>query len=500
MADTQRSSSPITIDRNGQIKIYFSDFVKGFMRFWWVCVAMAVLFGGVGFVRSYRSFRPKYTVTATFTISTQNSTTSIGGVSVYSFFYDSTTAGQLADTFPYLLTSNLMQDAVCEKLGLDYIPASVTATSVPGSNLFTLTATGREPQSTYDVMQAVLECYPDVAKYVVGNTKFVMITPPELPEGPSNKADYVRDAGKMAALGFGFGLIFIVISALLRRTVRTAGDVENDLHIALLGSLPRVSFKRSVSYEDRNILINNPKLSSSYPEALRLLQNTLINKIDDKNKVILVTSTAPGEGKTTVAANISSLLGEYGKNVLLIDGDTRNPSVAPLLRVDMEKAETVTENDRYKIAKLDSPRIRFLDFKADENGRKKRIGTEEMREIIASVRDDYDCIVVDTPPCGLVSDTLYVAQSADSAIYVVMQDTVRVSRILDGIDNLLSSDVKLLGCVLNGVQSGVTGYGYGYGRYGYGYKKYGKYGRYSYSSYGEQPEKRSGRSRKDKSK
>ena len=495
MADTSRaSSSPISVGEDGKIRIYLSDFWKSFLRFWWLVVAFTVMAGGFGFVKSYRSFRPKYTVTATFTISTQNSTTSIGGVSVYSFFYDSTTATQLADTFPYLLNSNLMQDAVCEKLGLSWIPATISATSVPGSNLFTVTAVGRDPQQTYDCLQAVLDCYPDVAKYVVGSTRFVMITPPEVPTAPSNKADYIRDAGKMAALGLGFGLVFVVLSALLRKTVRTAEDVETQMHMSCLGTLPRVTFKKSVPYEDRSILINNPKLSSSYPESLRLLQNTLINKTGGDTKVIIVTSTAPGEGKTTVAANITALLGDYGHKILLVDGDTRNPSVAPLLRADIEKTKAVFENDRYKIAELESPRIHFLDFKEDENGRKRRIGTDEMRRLIESVRGDYEYIIVDTPPCGLVSDTLFVSQAADAAIYVVMQDTVRVSRILSGVDNLLSADVPVLGCVLNGVQSGLSGYGYGYGGYGYGYKKYGKYGRYGYSD--EKDKKRRGKAGK----
>ena len=77
--------------------------------------------------------------------------------------------------------------------------------------------------------------------------------------------------------------------------------------------------------------------------------------------------------------------------------------------------------------------------------------------------------MVEKPKCGLVSDAIFFAQAADAAFYVVLQDTVRISKIQSGLNNLMSTDIKILGCVLNGVETAHSSYGYGYKSYGYGY-------------------------------
>ena len=127
------------------------------------------------------------------------------------------------------------------------------------------------------------------------------------------------------------------------------------------------------------------------------------------------------------------------------------------------------------ITYLEKYKISFLHILTGEDERMS-LNSHEYKRIFDEVRDDYDIVLVDTPPCGLVSDTIFAAQVSDGAVYVVYQDTVRTSKIRSGLNNLVASDVKIFGCVLNGALSGFSGYGHGYG-YGYGYR-YGKYGKY----------------------
>ena len=104
-------------------------------------------------------------------------------------------------------------------------------------------------------------------------------------------------------------------------------------------------------------------------------------------------------------------------------------------------------------------------------------------------RDSNDYILVDTPPCGLISDAMFIAQHADAAVFITYQDAVRISRIKKNLDTLMSTDIRILGCVLNGTAQGFSGYGYGKYGYGYGYGKYG-YG-YGYGEYGKSDKKKS---------
>ena len=103
---------------------------------------------------------------------------------------------------------------------------------------------------------------------------------------------------------------------------------------------------------------------------------------------------------------------------------------------------------------------------------------KELRSFFEKLKENYDYVLVDTPPCGLVSDSLIIAQAVNTVIYVVKQDTVRTSKIQSSIDELLNSDVKLVGCILNAAESGIQGYGkyYGYGSY----YRYGHYGKHYY--------------------
>ena len=118
---------------------YFSDFWRGFVKFWWIGVLCALLFGGVMFYKDYSSYVPQYTASATFTVHTQNAVLSgDAGMSAYSFYYDRGSASQLASVFPYVLKSEILQKQVCRDLGVDSMPASVSVSCVDETNMIML--------------------------------------------------------------------------------------------------------------------------------------------------------------------------------------------------------------------------------------------------------------------------------------------------------------------------------------------------------------------------
>ncbi len=467
-----------------EVRIYLSDLWNGIKKLWWVCLLISLIIGASMFAKAYSSYVPVYTSTVTLTVTTQQ-TSSVGGISVYSFYYDATTASQLEKTFPVLLGSNLLHDAICEDMGIDYVPASLSAASVPGTNLFTMSATGRDPQQAYDVLLSAIKKFPSVAKYAVGNIKFEIIKSPQVPQSPSNSSDYMNKAITGVLIGLIIGVVIILVYMVMRRTIKTKGDIRKELNVELLGSVPAVTFKKRTKQIDESILFTNSKVGTGFKESFRVLRNLFANALKGNEKVVMVTSTAPGEGKTTVSTNLALALADYGKKVLLVDSDLRHPSVLGLLGEDAEKLDYFAVTPQYKIAELKKYEISFMTLlKQDKD--KLFLDVDELKEIFNTVRDDYDYIIVDTPPCGLVSDSNYVAQAADAVVYVVFQDTVRISKIRNGIESLLTTDVKILGCVLNGVRSGLSGYGYGYGygHYGYGYGRYGYGYGYGYGGYG----------------
>lgn len=461
------------------VTVYLSDVLKGLMKFWWICVAAAVLTGGYAALNERLNYSPEYTASTTLTVNTRNTNTAINGISVYTFYYDSTTASLLSTTFPYILSCNLLQEAICEDLDIPAVPASLSAAAVPGSNMFTLTAKGKDPQKTYEVLVSAIENYPSVAKYVVGHITFDILKQPEVPTSPSNSVSYLNEAIKGAVFGVLFGLLFILVYVLQRKTVKTKDDVKNELNLEVLSVIPQVVYKKRAMPVNKALLFTNPDIGSGFPESFRVLRNIFISSLKENEKIVMATSSVPGEGKTTIITNLALALADHGKKILLVDGDIRHPSVAPLLGIDLDSVEYETVTDLYKIAYLENYRLHLLIPTAGEEEEAGYFNSGNIKQMFENLRDEYDYILVDTPPCGLISDALFIAQYADAAIYVTYQDAVRISRVKNTLDNLMSTDIRILGCVLNGTVHGLSGYGYGYG---YGYGKYG-YG-YGYG-YGE---------------
>ena len=151
-------------------------FARSLRRLWWLCLVLIVLctalFGGYARL----SYRAQYTASITFLVNAGGTAQSGTGTA---------TAAQMAKTFPYILTSGLLDSAVCADTGLTALPV-ISATSEEDTNLCTLSVTGTDAQQCYDVLQSVIVHYPDVAELVVGPTELVMMDQTGVPTQPSN--------------------------------------------------------------------------------------------------------------------------------------------------------------------------------------------------------------------------------------------------------------------------------------------------------------------------
>ena len=145
---------------------------RALTRLWPVCLALVVLCAALMGWRGHRSFRPMYRSEAVFSVNLSF----VGGtdLSGYSQYYNKSAAQQVADTFPYLLTSDRMQELLLQRLGVTYLNGVISSSAIKDTSFFVLTVESPSPQDAYDILCAVIDVYPQVNRLVLGETQLVV--------------------------------------------------------------------------------------------------------------------------------------------------------------------------------------------------------------------------------------------------------------------------------------------------------------------------------------
>lgn len=451
-------------------------------RLWPIVISLSILLGLLWYARARNSYVPMYESKAIFTVDAGYTAEDIFVTGAY---YDHYAAQQLAAAFPLLVNLDMMNDLVVQQLPKGYITGTATAEAVADSNMVVLTVKDRDPQAAVDYLSAIIDCFPQVAVYMVDNPQVKIMTPPSLPTEPCNAISGTTVFAKGALLGLAVGLALVFFYALLRHTIQTPDELKAAVNLPILIALPKVISKK------RRTGVNTMITSESDPnmaESLRGLRMKVKKQLAETGgKTILVTSTLAGEGKTTVAINLAYSLIHDGHKVVLLDADLRSQSVARSLG---EKAAGNGMMDCLKDSKLsilDCVRTtdKGLDYISGRSTEKRHymVGLEPTRRLLKTLAQEYDYVVIDTPPSEVVSDAVALCRCADCVLYVVRQNYTQKGQIINSITSLHHKDVKIAGIVFNGVPQFHRQYGYGYrSTYGYGYD-YG-YHKYNYSRYG----------------
>ena len=293
------------------------------------------------------------------------------------------------------------------------------------------------------------------------------------------------------ALGLILPIILLFLLSLMRYRIEGRNDIEQLTKLPILADIPLAKVEK----DSAGIVVNKNK-NGMMEEAFRGLRTNLRFVLPDPEKVVAVTSCIPGEGKTFVASNLAMSLALLGKRVLIIGLDIRKPRLAEMFKME-DRKKGITS-----FLVLEKPDYDLLEAQISNSGFDKNldilpagvippnptelISRHVLDDAINYLRTKYDFIVLDTPPIGLVSDTLELARTADATVVVTRAD-YSIKANFEMI-NAIAKDKKMpkVNLVLNGIdlKKKKYGYYYGYGKYG-SYGKSGKYGYYGkYSHYG----------------
>ncbi|MCF0196595.1 MAG: polysaccharide biosynthesis tyrosine autokinase [Bacteroidaceae bacterium] len=291
-------------------------------------------------------------------------------------------------------------------------------------------------------------------------------------------------------LGISLPIGIIYLMGLLRFNIEGRNDIERLTDASILADIPTCH-----NMGDRALVVRE-NTNDMMEEAFRGLRTNLRFILDSDEKVILATSCVPGEGKTFVSSNLAMSLALMGKHVIIVGLDIRKPRLAKLFGLGKSKSgissfltssdTTFEALDQEITHGIVNKNLDVLPAGIIPPNPSELVARERLDIAINLLKEHYDYIILDTPPIGLVSDTLSIGRTADMTLFVCRADYSPKANF-KLINSLIDEDkLPKINLVLNGVdlKRRKYGYYYGYGKYGYGkYGKYG-YGKYGYGKYG----------------
>ena len=299
--------------------------------------------------------------------------------------------------------------------------------------------------------------------------------PDKYPVSPKKKVFML--AALILGLGIPVGIIYL--NDLLKYRIENREDVEKITNVAILGEIPL-----GVKPEEGAIVVRENR-NDMMEETFRALRTNMLFMLGSNEKVILVSSSQPGEGKSFIAGNIAVSLAYMGKKVIIAGLDIRKPGLNKVFNLS-RRAEGITNylsdpqhvnlSDMIQHSEISS-NLDILPGGPIPPNPTELVASDALDKAIEQLKEHYDYVVLDTAPIGLVTDTAIIGRVADLCVYVCRADVTPKAAF--GYINTLRDEKKFskLATIINSIDMSKrkNSYGYGYGKkYGYGYgKKYG---------------------------
>jgi capsular exopolysaccharide synthesis family protein len=255
----------------------------------------------------------------------------------------------------------------------------------------------------------------------------------------------------------GFGLVYglLVLLYLFRDSKPTVALVDKMFDLPILGAIPRESKKK--------ILLTSKSASAGVTEKMHILYVNLklSGLFSQKGNVLLVTSSMPGEGKTTTSVNLSQIAVEHGRKVILLGLDLRRPTISNLIEWDFQYdiADVLLGEKTFEetVAKLDSG-LHILPSTKNVPNPINLLSSQRLGQLISDLKKEYDMIVLDIPPFGMVADGMIISQYSDFVLLVASEQDGSTRALSKLYHSVISNQLNCLGFLINKTENNEGGY------------------------------------------
>ncbi|RZL50970.1 MAG: polysaccharide biosynthesis tyrosine autokinase [Pedobacter sp.] len=260
---------------------------------------------------------------------------------------------------------------------------------------------------------------------------------------------------------FGLLMPFLIVYTrnALGNKILTKGDIERNVKIPILGELPN-------EYLDKNSLVDH-SVNNVLSEHFRAIRTKLyyLDKTKEKGRVILITSSVSGEGKSFVSANLSTSLAFMGRKTILLELDLRKPKLAKTFNLESSYtglteylSSDINVNDIIQKSNF-FEKLDVISAGQPVNNPAELLTLERLSTLIKHLQENYDDIIIDSPPLHLVTDAMIISRLTDITLYVIRQGVTDKAE-LDFINELeQQNELPNINIIFNGVAQGKFGYG-----------------------------------------
>ncbi len=415
---------------------------------------VGIVLSGVSFLRGEMS--KQYIITSSFTVNTQTEQGLFTSGQEFPNQSDITMSEDLVNTVSYVFKSDKMLEDIINSLGLLGVTTkdiydNLSLQPYEETQIIEMSLYWRSADEGINILTELNQKAPEILKETLNIGSISVLNQPAaryIIGGNINVAFW----GYMALIGLGLGLAIAISKLFIHPTLINLKDIKQVFKKELLGDIieDKAYFDRRKSIlEDDGI---SPNIKESFASVANIIQSRLSKR--DGSHIIYVTSTMRGEGRTSVTANLAVQLSELENRVLLIDLDTKNPSLSGLFLKNIDYAHSLNAFCSGDISKAEAvvSLNGYLDIMPTILERSPIPIDSNLFHVIQQIAVDYDYVLIDTAPVGLTADPMNLNQIASAGLFVIRFDDVTLKEIKSAVERIEKIEVNLLGCIVNGVK------------------------------------------------
>lgn len=326
----------------------------------------------------------------------------------------------------------------------------------------------REVDSNREIYNGLLQRYKQVGLASDAKTSNITIVDRAIVPNSRYSPSLRRNLALGMLLGLMLGVGLALLLEYLDNTFKSPQDIEQKLHLGVLGIIPKLSSKQTPQQA-----LADPR--SAFAESYRSVRTALqFSTARGVPKVLLITSSVASEGKSTSAHTLAQQFTQLGKRVLLIDADLRNPGLGRLMGLKAPNGLSSLLSGSEVLSKVlvhtDNPNLDVLLSGPLPPSPTELLAGMKFVSLMTVAANKYDQIIIDGPPVLGIADALILANVAVGTLLVVQSGSTRIQSVQASLHRLQMTRARVIGCLLTQYDANQSGYGYRYeGYYGYSY-------------------------------